>query len=222
MKISSSAQMVTLTYETPPLSFNKLPTLNKKDYQDFMKRLRNGTDNKLKYYACGEYGDETQRPHYHTIIFNTPRKWTLDSRYIMDYWKNGQVHLAPCNMKTINYTLKYLMKGRWNPLHELDDRQPNFSLMSKNMGKNYLTRAMQRHQIENLNSFVTLPSGVKTGMPRYYKDKLYTEGQKAEIARKAYKESEENPQFTSAKQEITWKTDQIRKAQKALRQKGKL
>lgn len=45
-------------------------TLQKKDFQLFMKRLRKAVGGtKLRFYACGEYGTETFRPHYHAIIF---------------------------------------------------------------------------------------------------------------------------------------------------------
>ena len=72
-KISSSACFLTLTYEEAPYTQNGFPTLVKKDYQNFLKRLRKLAPNKkLKYFACGEYGTQTQRPHYHAIIFNLP------------------------------------------------------------------------------------------------------------------------------------------------------
>ena len=60
---------VTLTY-----SDQNLPSkghIVKKDLQDFFKRLRYflGED-KIKYFACGEYGEKRFRPHYHAIIWN--------------------------------------------------------------------------------------------------------------------------------------------------------
>lgn len=59
-------------------------TLNKKDHQDFMKRLRKHFKNeKIRFFMCGEYGSDkeykdskgnirkgTERPHYHIILFN--------------------------------------------------------------------------------------------------------------------------------------------------------
>ncbi len=45
-------------------------TLRKRDFQLFMKRLRKKfSDQKIRFFACGEYGSETFRPHYHAIIF---------------------------------------------------------------------------------------------------------------------------------------------------------
>jgi hypothetical protein len=74
---------LTLTYDQAHLPSSKLildeqtgevvdspfHTLVKKDMQDFIKRLRKNTNQKIRYYLVGEYGDETYRPHYHLILF---------------------------------------------------------------------------------------------------------------------------------------------------------
>ena len=45
-------------------------SLRKRDFQLFMKRLRKKySDDRIRFYACGEYGSETFRPHYHAILF---------------------------------------------------------------------------------------------------------------------------------------------------------
>lgn len=60
---------VTLTYNPHHLPENG--TLVKKDFQDFMKRLRfHFSDRRIRYYMCGEYGDTYGRPHYHALLFN--------------------------------------------------------------------------------------------------------------------------------------------------------
>lgn len=81
LQYHKSAYFVTLTYndEHVPISyysdsetgeaFESL-TLRKKDFQNFMKRLRKKfSDQKIRFFACGEYGPQTLRPHYHAIIF---------------------------------------------------------------------------------------------------------------------------------------------------------
>lgn len=63
---------ILLTYKDAPFS------LDHKDFQDFMKRLRfHYRDRKpIRYFMCGEYGKPskengfTYRPHFHAIIFN--------------------------------------------------------------------------------------------------------------------------------------------------------
>lgn len=45
-------------------------TLRKRDFQLFMKRLRKAfSDDRIRFFAAGEYGSETFRPHYHAVIF---------------------------------------------------------------------------------------------------------------------------------------------------------
>jgi len=59
---------ITLTYDDKNLPTSK--TLIKSHLQLFFKRLRKSIEpTKIKFYACGEYGLENQRPHYHAIIF---------------------------------------------------------------------------------------------------------------------------------------------------------
>lgn len=58
---------ITLTYSDKNLPHGG--TLNKKHFQDFMKRLRRGLKEKISYFHCGEYGDIGRRPHYHALLF---------------------------------------------------------------------------------------------------------------------------------------------------------
>lgn len=87
-KNASSALFVTLTYNTEhvPISKNRFMTLNKRDLQLFFKKLRKRSGSKnIKYYAVGEYGGNTKRPHYHVILFNAKYEdieyaWSLDQK----------------------------------------------------------------------------------------------------------------------------------------------
>lgn len=50
--------------------YKKWLSLDKRDLQLFMKRLRKRfSDQKLRFYAAGEYGEKNERPHFHLIIF---------------------------------------------------------------------------------------------------------------------------------------------------------
>lgn len=66
---------ITLTYDKEhcPEDYSLRP----RDLTLFFKRLRieaqrQGYTKKLRYYACGEYGDEKGRPHYHIVLFGLP------------------------------------------------------------------------------------------------------------------------------------------------------
>lgn len=81
LQYHESAYFVTLTYNDyfAPVSYYPDPetgeaqpvfTLRLRDLQLFMKRLRfKFSDQKIRYFACGEYGPTTFRPHYHLILF---------------------------------------------------------------------------------------------------------------------------------------------------------
>lgn len=85
----SSSIFVTLTYSNEFLP--SPPSVSKRELQLFLKRLRKALgDKKIRYYACGEYGDTFLRPHYHLIIFgmgNTPEEVEL----IDKAWNKGLI-----------------------------------------------------------------------------------------------------------------------------------
>jgi hypothetical protein len=183
---SETALFVTLTYDTKyvPITEKGYMSLNKRHIQTYMKRLRKLSDKKLKYYVCGEYGSKRDRPHYHMIIFNADaekveRAW---SEYKAGYGfvPFGSIYIGEVNEASIGYTLKYMQKPGKIPKHQNDDRVKEFSLMSKGLGKNYITNNMQQwHKNDLLNRmYVNIPGNKKIAMPRYYKDKIYSETQK--------------------------------------------
>ncbi|QXN75303.1 replication initiator protein [Microvirus mar62] len=66
-----------------------MPYLNARDLDLFLKRLRTYyPDETIRYYACGEYGPKTFRPHWHLLLFsnseafsktilqNVPKAWS--------------------------------------------------------------------------------------------------------------------------------------------------
>lgn len=75
-----SSYFVTMTYnpDCVPISWHadsetgeasQAYTLRKDDFQKFMKRLRKNTGQDIRFFAAGEYGSKTFRPHYHAILF---------------------------------------------------------------------------------------------------------------------------------------------------------
>lgn len=197
-KVSSSAYFVTLTYDTEfvPISPHGFMTLQKSDFQKYMKRLRKLHDKhiKIKYYAVGEYGSKTRRPHYHAIIFNADQKsivdaWSVDGRPI------GGVHVGDVNGNSIAYTTKYINKPKRIPEFAADDRVKEFSLMSKGIGKSFLTPQVRKFYKSDLSrNFVVLDGGLKISMPKYFVDKIFDEEEKVSrrsVIRKAVADIEE-------------------------------
>ena len=182
---SNSAHFVTLTYNDEHIKKTKngFETLVKKDVQDFFKRLRKLTKQKISYYAVGEYGDTAERPHYHIILFNANPK-IVENAWKLNDITLGNVHFGDVGDASVGYTLKYISKDKKIPQFNGDDRQKEFALMSKGLGAGYLTENMVKwHTKGNIENKVYLPlkDGKKAAMPRYYKDKLYDKGQKFRI-----------------------------------------
>lgn len=229
LKHSTSATFLTFTYEEVPLSENGLPTLVKSDYQKFMKRLRKFCQNsnvKLKYYCCGEYGTLTQRPHYHAIMFNLPVGLINNVEAMTKIWSHGHVYFGSCTTSSIAYVSGYVMKGLDQKLDDYvdestgliisDDRQREFSLMSKKIGMSFLTPQMVNYLTKNLIGVVPLEGGKLQGLPRYFKEKIFTKSEMKQISDEYKKIRELNfdKVFTTFEKESIWKKDQIRKYEK--------
>lgn len=112
---------LTLTYneENVPDS----GTLVKKHAQDFLKRLRKTIQpQKIRFFACGEYGEKTNRPHYHMLIFgyDFPDKKRVGKsaqghhRYISqtldNIWGKGKCEIGSVTPESCGYVARYVMK----------------------------------------------------------------------------------------------------------------
>lgn len=179
-KRAANAAFLTLTYDNDhvPLSVNNLMTLVPAHLQAFWKRVRKDNLQKLKYYAVGEYGGRTQRPHYHAIVFN------FDSIDLFQkHWHFGFVDHGSCQGPSIQYVTNYVDKPRVVPAFARDDRVPEFSRMSKFLGVEYLSDAMIAwHKADLRRSFVVMPDGYRVPLPRYFKEKIYSEEERRKIA----------------------------------------
>lgn len=206
-KRSESSHFITLTYDTKyvPITRNGFMEISKRDVQLFFKRLRQNivrgrrvactakTHNNetevqpVRYYAVGEYGGKYNRPHYHLILFNA------DLELIEPAWEKGHIYYGTVTNESVGYCLKYMCKKPKIPMHRNDDRQREFSLMSKGLGENYMTPAMNRWHKKDIQNrqYCNLTDGKKISMPRYYKMKMYDETQRQAIAYAARKRAED-------------------------------
>lgn len=175
--VSSSTYFLTLTYEDKkiPVTQDGEQTLRKKDLQDFLKRLRKEAPTKLRYYACGEYGSNTDRPHYHAVLFNLPAELTES---ITRIWGHGHTVTYEVNDARIHYVTKFHV----NPIGKGEGRAPPFAIMSRRpgLGINYLDTHKQWH-LDALRAF-TKVNGFLARLPRFYVDKIFTKEQKQLIA----------------------------------------
>lgn len=219
-KVATSAIFLTLTYEEPETTFNGHHTLNKRHYQLFIKKLRKQTSAPLKYYMCGEYGTQTHRPHYHAILYNLPHSWIQRPERIQNVWGWGNIDIGDASIQSIQYVVGYIQIGKWQPIRDDDDREPQFSLMSKKMGLNYLTPQMVKFHKNRLESYVTMPGGYKTPLPRYFRDKIFTKEERMTINLASEEAREVNFQKlfdNSYLNETQWKNQKIKQHEKELK-----
>lgn len=114
---------------TAPEELEWKGTLIPSDLKRFINTLRkifereyNHTD--IRYIACGEYGGEGKRPHYHLILFNCPFpsdtfynpriSWEKDTYYqneiIERAWNKGISNITEASWNTIAYLSRYITK----------------------------------------------------------------------------------------------------------------
>lgn len=121
---------ITLTYDEQHLPADR--KIDPAELQKFFKRARK-TGYKLRYIACGEYGEQTRRPHYHAIIFGqdfADDKITIDdnlytSPTLEKLWGKGNVSIAPADLGSIFYVCGYTQKKIGDPdTFSLSSRRP--------------------------------------------------------------------------------------------------
>jgi len=122
---------VTLTYNNDHHPIDG--SLDPRHLQLWIKRLRKRLHpTRVRYYAVGEYGDDTQRPHYHLALFGVGYgcKQALE-----ETWEKGFVMVGDLNFKSAQYIAGYVTKKmtkKDDP--RLNGRHPEFARMSNRPG----------------------------------------------------------------------------------------
>lgn len=174
---------ITLTYDEEHLPEDE--SLHKPDLQKFFKRLRANTKKDIKYFACGEYGEDLGRPHYHAIILGVslldPVFDTREFRELSQpqlrrskIWTNGFVHVGTVTPDSVRYVTDYVKKKLTGRLgtETYGSKESPFQLVSQGLGKRYVLNNMEtllKHQYFSVQ-------GVRFSLPRYYKKHLGIEG----------------------------------------------
>lgn len=180
----NSATFTTLTYDDKTLPV----TLRKRDLQLYFKKLRKGSKtNRIRFFACGEYGEQNQRPHYHAIIYGMDAMH--DEGRISKAWGKGHVKTVAVTPAAIAYTAGYAAKKigfrmeadveRVDPqTGEIYNWQPPFLQMSRRPG----IGATARQHTESWRDYAIL-NGTRIPVPQYLKQSyLETEtGEQKEI-----------------------------------------
>lgn len=137
---------LTLTYNNENIPEGG--TLVPKHFTDFMKRLRKSIEpKKVRYYHCGEYGENLGRPHYHALLFGYDPSdkrffsskgnnsiYTSDS--LSKLWPYGYSVVGNISFESAAYVARYVMKkvtGDRAKEH-YTGRVPEYTTMSRRPG----------------------------------------------------------------------------------------
>ncbi len=136
---SNNTYFLTLTYNDEHLPIKRTfdsttgeivkeaPTVVKKHLQDFNNKLNmhctRHYDQPIRKFCCGEYGEQTQRPHYHGIYYNLPLpdlepyfskngNVYYRSAWLDQYWGKGNCAVSEVSFDVCNYVAGYVVK-KW-------------------------------------------------------------------------------------------------------------
>lgn len=140
-------QFLTLTYKEEELVYGAAEhgILYPRHLTLFFKRLRKHAGPGLRYFACGEYGERYNRPHYHAIVFGLdvkdrevkPSKGS-NKLYRSDsldaIWTHGDVTIGDVSFESCAYVARYVMKKRMGntaDTYEEEGISPEFVVMSR-------------------------------------------------------------------------------------------
>lgn len=187
----SENSYLTLTYRNEALPPGG--SLEHRDFQLFMKRLRKRLEQPVRYYMCGEYGEKLGRPHYHCLLFgyrypdlkrwkkNESGDWLYTSELLEEDWKLGFCSVGGVSFKSAAYVARYILKkqtGDQAQRHYINidyetgecwNRKPEYNHMSRRPG-------IAWEWFQNFNKDVypddfCVIEGKRFKTPRYY-DKL--------------------------------------------------
>lgn len=183
---------VTLTFNDQHLPDNY--SVSVRDLQLFFKRLRKKLGHQIRYFACGEYGEQSYRPHYHLILFGyepndlqpwrrTPAGYIVSrSAEVESVWQCGHVEIGQVTLQSANYVARYVTKKitgeladdhytRMHPLTgEYHQVTPEFICMSSKpgIGRDWYSQFSG----DCFPSDFVVIEGRKYPIPRYYKKQL--------------------------------------------------
>lgn len=185
-RYSDNAVFVTLTYADeylPEIRWDEEGHWNIDVSRDHVRhyhyRLRKslGTDKskKLKYFLVSEYGPSPtgisiygafNRPHYHVIYFNLDRD---DYHKVTESWNKGFTEFGELTEGRIRYVAGYVIEKNFTPI----GRERPFNFISNGIGASYVEK--QGAFNSNVERMYVPYHGKRLPLPRYYKNKLFSD-----------------------------------------------
>ncbi len=191
-QMEESSCFLTLTYDEAHLPSDR--SLHVEHPQAFIKQLRRKV-RPFKYFLCGEYGEETLRPHYHICLMgedftrdreryrSTPNGDSLYKSATLDAaWPHGTHNLiAELNQQTACYVASYVTK-KWrgsaadryytvlfmesDGTAKLHKLKPEFATMSRRPGLG--TTWFEKYHTDVYPSDEVIINGIPRRPPAFY------------------------------------------------------
>lgn len=166
---------LTLTYDDDHLPKDR--SLEPEELQKFIKRLRFYFPEKIRFFAVGEYGDKTKRPHYHLALFGLG---VQHEEYVKKSWDKGFILLGSLTFQSASYVGGYVTKKYVKfKDDDLKGRIPEFSRSSNRPGIGAPAMAVLRNVLKNRN-MDDVPTYLRHGekifpLGRYLRNRLRSE-----------------------------------------------
>ncbi|WNK13381.1 MAG: replication initiator protein [Microvirus sp.] len=180
-KMHEQNSYITLTYNDENLPADR--SLDYRHYQLFMKKLRKKAG-EIKFFMCGEYGELTQRPHYHALLFgyqfpdleymgkNATGDKLYGSNMLAKLWGLGNVIVGEVSKQSAGYVARYALKKVTGDRAEAhyNGRTPEFAQMSRRPGIG--ATFFEKWAKDILPNDYVIVDGIKIPVPTYY-DRIY-------------------------------------------------
>ncbi len=203
---------ITLTFS--PEELLKRPnvwSLDHTEWQKFMKKLKSklrrdygpAAANAVRFYMCGEYGEQFARPHYHACVFNhdfvDKTLWTerdgiplyksasLDSLWTTSYGEPlGFTSVGDVTFQSAAYVARYVMK-KWKGTPE--EIEAHYQTLDPITGETYSIQPefalmskglgktwFKKHQSDTDKDYITV-NRQKMSLPKYYTSLIEQQGE---------------------------------------------
>ena len=151
---------------------NKIATLAVRRFLERWRKLHKAS---IKHWLVTELGQKnTERIHIHGLIY------TQIPEEIEKIWSYGNIWIGEyVNERTINYIVKYINKT--------DEKHKYYTpviLCSKGIGNKYIDRTdskKNQYAEKNTDELYTTRSGIKLPLPKYYRNKIYSDEEKEKL-----------------------------------------
>lgn len=192
-QMHSRSSFLTLTFNDEHLPSDY--SVRVRDVQLFNKRLRK-LMGPFRFFACGEYGDENQRPHYHALCFGHDFHQDRKLIKVTDFgplytselaskaWPFGNIWIGSVTYKSASYVAGYVAKKiggdaaashylRTHPNGTVHQVNPEFATQSRRPGIG--ATWYEKFKSDAFPSDFLVVDGQQVPVPAYYANKLTEE-----------------------------------------------